>query len=103
VREVLGLGVLLLEGRDGKFWKDHTHNCAPYHLPHIDGTVHPRISHISGGLRCRLYGSAKRVATMIICDICSTGWHLECLTLPLLEVPVGQWSCPECVGHSRGQ
>jgi hypothetical protein len=29
VREVLGSGVLLLEGRDGKFWKDHTRNCAP--------------------------------------------------------------------------
>jgi hypothetical protein len=41
VREVLGFGVLLLEGRDGKFWKDHTRNCAPCHLPHIDGTVHP--------------------------------------------------------------
>jgi hypothetical protein len=26
VREVLGSGVLLLEGCDGKFWKDHTHN-----------------------------------------------------------------------------
>jgi hypothetical protein len=97
VREVLGSGVLLLEGRDGKFWKDHTRNCAPCHLPHIDGTVHPGTSHISAGLKCRLYGSPKRAATMVICDVCSTGWHLECLTPPLSKVPVGQWSCPECV------
>jgi hypothetical protein len=97
VCEVLGSGVLLLEGRDGKFWKDHTRNCAPCHLPHIDGTVHPGTSHISTGLKCRLCGSPKRAATMVICDVCSTGWHLECLTPPLLEVPVEQWSCPACV------
>jgi hypothetical protein len=99
VREVLGSGVLLLEGRDGKFWKDHTHNYAPCYLPHIDGTVHPSTSHISVGLKCRLCGSPKRAATMVICDVCSIGWHLECLTPPLLEVPVGQWSCPECIRH----
>jgi rubredoxin len=103
VREVLGSGVLLLEGRDGKLWKDHTRNCAPCHLPNIDGTVHPGTSHIPVGLRCRLCGSAKHAATMVICDICSTGWHLECLTPPLLEVLVGQWACPECVRHSTGQ
>jgi hypothetical protein len=89
VREVLGSGVLLLEGRDGKFWKDHTRNCTPCHLPHIDGTIHPGTAHISAGLKCRLCGSPKRAATMVICDVCSTWWHLECLTPPLLEVPVG--------------
>jgi hypothetical protein len=103
VRKVLGLGVLLLEGRDGKLWKDHTRNYAPCHLPHIDGTVHPSTSHIHVGLRYRLYSSAKCAAIMVICDICSTGWYLECLTPPLLEVPVEQWACPECVRRSRGQ
>jgi hypothetical protein len=102
VREVLGSGVLLLEGRDGKLWKDHTRNYAPCHLPHIDGMVHLGTSHIPAGLRCRLCGIAKRAAIMVICDICSTRWHLECLIPPLLEVPVGQWACPECVRHSRG-
>jgi hypothetical protein len=97
VREVFGSGVLLLEGCDSKFWKDHTRNCAPCHLPHIDGTIHPSTSHISIGLKCQLCGSPKHAATMVICDVCSTGWHLECLTPPLSEVPVGHWSCPECV------
>jgi hypothetical protein len=99
MREILGSGVLLLEGLDGKFWKDHTHNCAPCQLPHIDGTVHPGTSHNFAGLRCRLCSSARRAATMVICDVCSIGWHLECLTPPLLEVLVGQWSCLKCVGH----
>jgi hypothetical protein len=74
-----------LEGRDGKFWKDHMRNCAPCHFPHIDGTVHLGTSHISVGLKCRLCGRL----TMVICDVFSTGWHLECLIPPLLEVPVG--------------
>jgi hypothetical protein len=86
-----------LEGRDGKFWKDHMRKCAPCHLLHIDGTVHPGTSHISTGLRCRLCGSARRAAIMVISDVCSTRWHLECLTPPLLEVPIGQWSCLEYV------
>jgi hypothetical protein len=64
VREVLGFGVLLLEGCDGKFWKDHTRNCAPCYLPHIDGSVHLGTSHISSRLKCRLCGSPKRVATI---------------------------------------
>ena len=58
VYEVLGLGVLLLEECNGKFWMDHMHNCTLCHLPHIDGTVHPGTSHISAGLRSRLCGSA---------------------------------------------
>jgi hypothetical protein len=101
--KVLSSGVLLLEGRDSKLWKDHTRNCALCHLPHIDGTVHPGTSHIPAGLRCRLCGSAKRAATIVICDICTIGWHLECLTPPFLEVPVGQCACPECIRHSKGQ
>jgi hypothetical protein len=97
VREVLGSGVLLLEEYDGKFWKDHMRNCASCHLLHIDGTVHPGTSHIFARLQCQLCGSPKRVATMVICDVCFTGWHLECLTPALLEVPIEHWSCPECV------
>ena len=89
--------MLLLEGRDGKLWKDHTRNCAPCHLLHINGTVHHGLSHISVGLQCCLCGSAKRAATMVICGVCSTGWHLECLALPLLKVPMGQWSSSQCL------
>jgi hypothetical protein len=39
VREVLASRVLMLEGRDGVVWKDHVRNCAPCHLPNVDGTV----------------------------------------------------------------
>jgi hypothetical protein len=83
VREVLGSGVLLLKGRDGKLWKDHTRNCAPCYLPHIDGTVHPGTSHIPAGLRCRLCGSAKCATTKVICNICSIGGTWSALVTTL--------------------
>ena len=34
--------------------------------------------------------------SMLLCDICPIGWHLSCLTPPLLAVPEGDWACPQC-------
>jgi hypothetical protein len=96
VREVLSSGVLMLEGRDGVVWKDHVRNCAPCHLPNVDGVVDPSSARISAGLRCRLCGSAGDAAHMLLCDVCSTGWHMSCLTPALTVVPTGQWRCPQC-------
>ena len=83
VQVVLQSGVLLLEGRDGQVWKDHVRNCAPCHLPHIDGIVDPTLAIIPAGLRCMLCGHATGAATMLVCDKCSRGWHMGCLTPPL--------------------
>eukprot|EP00854_Cymbomonas_tetramitiformis_P001295 gene1295-1880_t len=33
---------------------------------------------------------------MLLCDSCPTGWHLACLTPPLLRPPEGDWACPRC-------
>jgi hypothetical protein len=44
VRKVLASRVLMLEGCDGVVWKDHVHNCAPCHLPNVDGTVDPSLA-----------------------------------------------------------
>ncbi len=57
VQEVLVFGVLMLEGRDGVVWKDHVHNCAPCHLPNVDGTVDPSLAVVRVRLRCMLCGS----------------------------------------------
>ena len=50
VREVLSSGVLMLEGRDDIVWKDHVHNCAPCHLPNVDGRVDPSLVVVRAGL-----------------------------------------------------
>jgi hypothetical protein len=96
VREVLPSGVLLLEGRDGMVWKDHVRNCAPCHLPNIDGTVDPTIAVVPAGLKCMLCGLASGAATMLVRNSCSCGWHMSCLR-PLVEhIHDGQWFCPRC-------
>jgi hypothetical protein len=46
VREVLASGVLMLECHDGVVWKDHVRNCAPCHLPNVDGIVDPSLAMI---------------------------------------------------------
>ncbi|KAK3232771.1 hypothetical protein CYMTET_56898 [Cymbomonas tetramitiformis] len=33
---------------------------------------------------------------MLLCDSCPTGWHLACLTPPLLRPREGEWACPRC-------
>ncbi len=96
VREVLPSRVLLLEGCDGMVWKDHVRNCAPCHLPNIDGTVDPTVAVVPAGLKCMLCGLASGAATMLVCNSCSRGWHMSCLR-PLVEhIPDGQWFCPRC-------
>jgi hypothetical protein len=96
VREVLDSGVLMLEGRDGVVWKDHVRNCAPCHLPNVVGTMDPSVAVIRAGSRCMLCGSAGDAARMLVCDRCSTGWHMLCLTPPVDVVPAGRWVCPRC-------
>ncbi|CAM6086019.1 unnamed protein product [Calypogeia fissa] len=101
VREVLSSGVLMLEGRDGVVWKDHVRNCAPCHLPNVDGSMDPSLAPVSASLRCMLCGSARDAAWMLVCDSCSRGWHMFCLTPPVEVVPVGRWVCPRCVPEGR--
>ena len=51
------------------------------------------------GLDCVL-GDATR-ARLAICDVCDRGYHMTCLTPPLLDVPEGSWFCPWCVGVAK--
>ncbi|BBN09865.1 hypothetical protein Mp_4g23350 [Marchantia polymorpha subsp. ruderalis] len=90
VREVLPSGVLLLEGRDDVVWKDHVRNCAPCHLPNVDGTMDPSLAIVRAGLRCMLCGSVGQAARMLVCDRCSRGWHMSCLTPPIYVIPAGR-------------
>jgi len=34
--------------------------------------------------------------SVLFCDQCGASYHPECLNPPLLNVPQGQWSCPQC-------
>ena len=45
---------------------------------------------------CAVCLSAKRAESILCCDTCDKGFHLDCLTPPLAAVPDGDWSCPRC-------
>jgi hypothetical protein len=100
VEEVGPSGVLTLIGRDGVEVKDYARNVTPCHLPHLEGAVDPTAAVIPAGLRCQECGDSRRPATMILCDVCSRGWHLSCLRPPLQQLPDGEWVCTRC---SRGK
>lgn len=45
---------------------------------------------------CEICHACDREDRMLLCDGCDLGFHLECLTPPLENVPVGSWLCPDC-------
>ncbi len=38
----------------------------------------------------------NEVGELLCCDVCEKMYHLHCVTPPLLEVPEGEWFCPDC-------
>ena len=71
-------------------------NLAHCHLPYIDGTLHPELAHPTANLICNMCTFPNVDALMLLCDICSSGWHTHCLQPPLDAVPKGDWICPNC-------
>lgn len=45
---------------------------------------------------CEVCSRADREETMLLCDSCNAGYHMECLEPPLTEVPSGSWYCDYC-------
>ncbi|CAH4037870.1 unnamed protein product [Pieris brassicae] len=46
---------------------------------------------------CEICARSDNEDTMLLCDGCDLGYHMQCLTPPLTEVPATeQWFCPNC-------
>lgn len=46
---------------------------------------------------CEICGGSDREDRILLCDGCDRGFHTECLTPPLLEIPAeDEWFCPDC-------
>ncbi|XP_015440228.1 PREDICTED: serine/arginine repetitive matrix protein 2 isoform X2 [Dufourea novaeangliae] len=50
---------------------------------------------------CEMCHQSDREDRMLLCDGCDCGYHLECLTPPMNEVPMEEWFCPECSQNSQ--
>ncbi|XP_045769357.1 PHD and RING finger domain-containing protein 1 isoform X2 [Maniola jurtina] len=45
---------------------------------------------------CEVCSSAEGEETMLLCDRCDLGYHMQCLSPPLTEIPPDMWLCPNC-------
>ena len=63
----------------------------------------PSRQRITDSTACAICSRADGEETMLLCDTCNTGYHMECLTPKVTEVPAGRWHCPQCIqGVSTG-
>ena len=96
-------GVLRLQGRDGRCISEHRTNVAPCHLPDLDLTVHPELASVPIDLSCEVCELDDTAgSTIILCSMCSSGWHWPCLLRRRLasgSAPSSSavWYCPYCV------
>ena len=51
---------------------------------------------------CEICGSGDEYDSMLLCDRCGCGFHLQCLNPPLHAVPAGEWFCAQCLQESFG-
>lgn len=49
---------------------------------------------------CRICNRSDREESMLLCDGCNLGYHMECLVPALEEVPTEFWYCDDCFASS---
>ena len=99
VVEVRDSGVLVLQGKCGRTLSMHMSHCSPCHLPGIDGSIDPRLAENVDDVLCEVCGTDEQEDKLLLCDICSLGYHTFCLTPVLSSVPEGTWLCPACLAQ----
>eukprot|EP00775_Hariotina_reticulata_P000616 gene616-biopygen1270 len=97
VTEVKDTGVLLLQGKCGRTVSMHMSHCAPCHLPGIDSSIDPRLAEDTEEAVCEICGTDEQEDKLLLCDLCTLGFHTFCLRPALTSVPGGVWLCPICV------
>lgn len=45
---------------------------------------------------CEICNQSDREDVMLLCDGCNSGYHMDCLTPPIIDVPDGSWYCDNC-------
>ena len=85
---------LVLRGRDRRVINDHARNTAPCYLPDVSDEFVPARVVPEADHRCEIWHRIDSPFTMLLCDECNMGYHMECLTPPLTEVPPREWYCP---------
>ena len=84
---------LVFRGRDGRVITDHAWNSAPCYLPDVSNEydparVRPEVDHT-----CEVCLCIESLDWMLRCDGRNRGYHMEYVTPPMTEVPLGEWYC----------
>ncbi|GAB5355223.1 hypothetical protein AAMO2058_000187400 [Amorphochlora amoebiformis] len=53
-------------------------------------------------MTCLICEEGSNENLLLLCDNCDRGYHTYCLSPPLLEVPPGDWFCPDCTSAQQG-
>ena len=100
VAQVKPSGVLVLQGKCGRYTEARQEYCAPCHLPNLDAGIDPVLAFDQSTV-CEVCSREKPISQLLICDICARGHHTKCLQPQLPAVPAGLWICPGCVQDGR--
>lgn len=85
-----------LEGWNGQPWKEHMHDCASCHLYNVDGKNWPIVGYCHYECAMYIVWAILEETTILICDWCSTRWHMGCFVTPLEKTLVRKCFFPWC-------
>ena len=85
---------LVLKGRGGRVINNHARNTAPCYVPDVSDEYDPARVVPEADHRCEACHRIDNAFSMLWCDGCNLGYHMECLTSPVEEVTLGEWYCP---------
>ena len=95
VAQVKSSGVLVLQGKCGRYTEARQEHGAPCHLPNLDAGIDPVLA-FDKSTFCEVCSREKPVSQLLICDLCAKGFHTKCLQPQLTCVPAGLWICSLC-------
>ncbi|KAH9539343.1 hypothetical protein CY35_15G053300 [Sphagnum magellanicum] len=96
IKAIRPLGVLELQGVNGRTIQDHSKNYAPCHLPNLDPTIITSTWIPPLDYPCQVCQRTDDADQMLFCDNCNGGYHLFCLKPELTQVLADNWYCSSC-------
>ncbi|XP_076839802.1 bromodomain adjacent to zinc finger domain protein 2A isoform X2 [Brachyhypopomus gauderio] len=52
---------------------------------------------------CQVCRKGDNDEYLLLCDGCDRGWHMFCLRPKVIQVPEGDWFCPNCISMGMGE
>ena len=52
-------------------------------------------------MHCKICSSTHTKDTMLICERCGCGYHINCLPYDIKGIPEDAWYCKECLKVNR--